>query len=38
MQKGGEVHIDLEDDELVFDYHEKTRVELRKPVAETETV
>jgi ATP-dependent Clp protease ATP-binding subunit ClpA len=35
MQKGGEVHIELEDDKLVFDYPEKTRVELRKPVAET---
>jgi ATP-dependent Clp protease ATP-binding subunit ClpA len=36
MQKGGEVHIDLADDKLVFDYREKTLRESRKP--ETETV
>jgi ATP-dependent Clp protease ATP-binding subunit ClpA len=36
MQKGGEVHIDLADDKLVFDYREKTHRESRKP--ETETV
>ena len=35
MQKGGEVHIDLEDDKLVFEYVKKARVELRKPLAET---
>ena len=36
MQKGGEVHIDLADDKLVFDYREKTLRESRKP--ETESV
>jgi len=35
MQKGGEVIVDLEDDKLVFEYEKKTRVELRKPLAET---
>ncbi len=35
MQKGGEVHIELKDDKLVFEYEKKTRVELRKPLAET---
>ena len=35
MQKGGEVHIDLEDDKLVFEYVKKARVELKKPLAET---
>jgi len=35
MQKGGEVHIDLEDDKLVFEYVKKARAELRKPLAET---
>jgi ATP-dependent Clp protease ATP-binding subunit ClpA len=35
MQKGGEVHIDLEDDKCVFDYVKKPPVQTRKPVAET---
>ena len=35
MQKGGEVHIDLEDDKLVFEYVKKTPVESKKPLAET---
>ncbi len=35
MQKGGEVHIDLKDDELVFDYDQKTRKASKTPVAET---
>ena len=35
MQKGGEVQIDLEDDKLVFDYGQKTRVEAREPEVET---
>jgi ATP-dependent Clp protease ATP-binding subunit ClpA len=35
MQKGGEVQVDLEDDELVFDYSKKKPVESRHPVAET---
>jgi ATP-dependent Clp protease ATP-binding subunit ClpA len=35
MQKGGEVHIELKDDKLVFEYEKKTRVELRQPLAET---
>ncbi len=35
MQKGGEVHIELKDDKLVFEYEKKTRVQLRKPLAET---
>jgi ATP-dependent Clp protease ATP-binding subunit ClpA len=35
MQKGGEVQVDLEDDELVFDYGKKTTAELRESVAET---
>jgi len=35
MQKGGEVHVDLEDDKLVFDYGPKTRAEVREPAVET---
>jgi ATP-dependent Clp protease ATP-binding subunit ClpA len=35
MQKGGEVQIDLKDDELVFDYAKKTTAVLRESVAET---
>jgi len=35
MQKGGEVHIDLADDKLVFEYVKKTPVESKKPLAET---
>jgi ATP-dependent Clp protease ATP-binding subunit ClpA len=35
IQKGGEVHIDLKGDKLVFNYGQKTSKELRKPVAET---
>jgi hypothetical protein len=35
MQKGGGVHVDLEDDKLVFDYSPKKRAEAREPVAET---
>ena len=35
MQKGGEVHVDLEDDKLVFDYGPKTRAEAREPAVET---
>jgi ATP-dependent Clp protease ATP-binding subunit ClpA len=35
MQKGGGVHINLKDDELVFDYDQKTSKALKKPVAET---
>jgi ATP-dependent Clp protease ATP-binding subunit ClpA len=35
MQKGGAVHIDLKDDELVFDYDQKTSKESKKAVAET---
>jgi len=34
MQKGGEVQIDLKDDELVFDYAKKTTAVLRESVAE----
>jgi len=29
------VHVDLEDDKLVFDYGKAAKRELRKPVAET---
>jgi ATP-dependent Clp protease ATP-binding subunit ClpA len=35
MQKGGEVHIDLEDDKLVFDYGKKTGTVEREPEVET---
>lgn len=35
MQKGGQVHIDLKDDKLVFEYVKKAGVELKKPLAET---
>jgi ATP-dependent Clp protease ATP-binding subunit ClpA len=35
MQKGGEVHIDLEEDKLVFEYVKKTPAESKKPMAET---
>jgi ATP-dependent Clp protease ATP-binding subunit ClpA len=34
MQKGGLVHVDLKDDELVFDYGEKTIKEPKKPLSE----
>ena len=35
MQKGGGVHINLKDEELVFHYDQKTSKALKKPVAET---
>jgi len=35
LQKGGEVHIELEDDKLVFDYGKKTGTVEREPEVET---